>query len=166
MCLGKISSREETSSKQLLDQQETFSEEPRQKEQQMKLQLPLNKDSLESLRRWQSSAGAETRPWGGSSWTVVMFSVCLFLCQSALLILPLLLTASSSSPAPHSPPSSSARSLRFSPRLSNLRLFIWCLVIWIRSKRWMPGCGSADKFECSFWCSSSRSLQGGLSPVH
>lgn len=49
MCLEKISSVEETSSRQLLDQRETFSEELRQKEEQTKLRLPVNKDSSESL---------------------------------------------------------------------------------------------------------------------
>lgn len=50
MRLEEISSVEESSTQQLLDQQETFSEELRQKEEQMKLQLPLNKEFSDKVQ--------------------------------------------------------------------------------------------------------------------
>lgn len=77
MCLEEISSIEESSTKQLLDQQETFSEELRQKEEQMKLQLPFNKEfsDSEEVTKFNQSLLTETRLWGGSSWTTLTFSV-------------------------------------------------------------------------------------------
>lgn len=115
MCLEKISSVEETSSKQLLDQRETFSWGAETEGGADEASAPDEQRHFgDPLRRWQGSAGAcwrrrgheETAPGHEerppSVWWLLPLPV-----SSSHSLLSLLLIASSSSPGPLSPPSSS-----------------------------------------------------------